>query len=203
MEAAGLSVGLLGLIDSCISAYDKVDAYREYGVASQRLQTRFENQRYLLEQFQAGLADSGDEPSLEGQTAMLALDQKRRRRIEETLKRIRDYLKSHGASAVGAKAGKSSRWTKLKWAAGENRRLAEVSGSLCIVYPNAPLVLIDFAGGRMVCQVCARPLQDALPCERSAKRCFLQQCDQKQRPDLRFDGRGEKLARLKELEIDT
>lgn len=129
MEIAGLSigvVGLVGLFESCISAFDRIDAYREYGTASRQLETRFENQRHLLEQCKARLDSSTTKSSPSGQSATSDLDKKREKRIEETLREIHRYLETHDTSSATRPAKASSRRFKLRWATGDKRRLTEV-----------------------------------------------------------------------------
>lgn len=145
MEPIGLAVGvvgLAGLFEACIAAFDRVDVYRQYGSTERQLQNRFENQKFLLEDWgaRAGIAvhskQSPKSPQID-----TTLEGRRNHRIKETLtciyeslEAINRHFRHHGHAVTPALflpmggntgAAKPSPLSKLKWATGGKQRLVE------------------------------------------------------------------------------
>jgi len=151
MEVTGLVVGvagLAGLLEACIAVFDRVDQYRQYGSTSRHLQTRFENQKFLLEQWRVRAGITVHESPLETRMTELTLEDRRKEHVVDTLECIRESLQAiteyfqrnpNASSAAlklplrgktkrhggGAGKAKPSPWMRVKWAVGDKDRLTE------------------------------------------------------------------------------
>lgn len=95
-EAAGLVIGVVGLatlFDTCIAAFDKVDTYHQYGSTNRQLQVRFENQKFLLEDFKSRAATMDDKTLPHG-PGMDMYESAREQRIKDTLICINESLEA-------------------------------------------------------------------------------------------------------------
>lgn len=135
-------VGLAGLLEACISGFNRVETARHYGKTSGRLQMRFENQKFHFEKWAAEQQTRGnDEQQARGND--VDCDRGRAQRVEETLHWIKDSLLSIEESfnkqgkatlsapgntaprSAGVKTEKHSVRSKFKWSMGGKESLTE------------------------------------------------------------------------------